>query len=91
MASFLTNRGRRLQFIGGIEGRWAPPVTRETQRLGQSKHVGSYWLSPVIKGLDSHVSEAEPGRAGDTETKGTAILIGLTIQYIVTYIMVPGK
>ena len=37
------------------------------------------------------MSEAEPGRAGDTETKGTAILIGLTIQYIVTYIMVPGK
>ena len=42
MAALLTNWGRRLQFIGGIEGRWAPPVTRETQRLGQSKHVGSY-------------------------------------------------
>ena len=29
------------------------------------------------------MSEAEPGRAGDVETKGTAILIGLTIQDIV--------
>ena len=42
MAALLINWGRRLSFIGGIEGRWAPPVTRETQRLRQSKHVGSY-------------------------------------------------
>ena len=68
--TFRTPGRRRLPFLAEIAVRLAHQLPGKPVAGARGKHVDSYWLSPVIRGLDSHVSEAGSGQAGDVQTAG---------------------
>ena len=90
--TWLAGHGSNLHHLRGEGGyhlwgmTWS--VTRETVAGAGGKHVGSYWLSPVIKRIGYSCEWARPwsraGRGWCTESKRTAILGGMTIYH--TYI-----
>ena len=54
-------------FIRGMDVKLAHQLPGQLASRAGYKHVGSYLLSPIIRGLDNCVSEVGTGQAGDLQ------------------------